>query len=318
MNRTIFNFYIFLFSIFLAIPSSGFSSNKGKLILWNKSQNVKTKTYKSLSYTPTFNSKTAFQNGGKFPYSWGIGMEGFIFSQEYTAEKLTLQNETISAYSDSLTQHIIAGEQQILIRPEIQILPFLTIYGLAGYAQGNVNPDITAHRIILQLPFQDTVYELVLDTNVIINTPTKYYGPVYGLGATISYVYRKFFIEADYNYSEVHPQDMDGKLTSHRFSPKAGMIFTSQSNGNRGSVWLGASFLKNSQTLTGKVNVRDIAGDLANYFGEKADYEAQLKPVNRWNMMVGGSWSINQHFNFALEVGFLDRKKLSLGFVYLF
>ena len=316
MNRTIINFCILLFSIFLALPNSGFSSNNGEHILWNKSQNVK--TYKNLSYTPTFNSNTAFKNGGKFPYSWGIGLEGLIFSQEYTAEILTLHNETISAYSDSITQHIIGREQQILVRPEIQILPFLTIYGLGGYAQGKITPDITAHRIILQLPFQDTIYELTLDTNVVINTPAKYNGTVYGIGTTITYVYQQFFVEADYNYSEIHLTDTDGKLRSHRFSPKAGMIFASKSNSNRGTVWIGASFLNNSQALSGKVNVRDVAGDLANYIGEEAYYEENLKPVNRWNMTVGGSWSINQHFNFALAVGFLQRKKISLGFLYRF
>ena len=85
-----------------------------------------------------------------------------------------------------------------------------------------------------------------------------------------------------------------------------------------GTVWIGASWLDDSQTLTGEVNVREVAGDLANYIGEKAIYTAAVSPTQKWNMSVGGSYSINRYFNFAVEVGFIGRQKLALGFMYRF
>jgi len=73
-----------------------------------------------------------------------------------------------------------------------------------------------------------------------------------------------------------------------------------------------------SQTLTGVVDVREFAGDLADYIGETADYVATLTPVHKWNMVVGGSWKFNNHYNVALEAGIIGRKKISLGFLYNF
>ena len=270
----------------------------------------------SLTFTPLL--KSTLQKGFHFPYSWGAGIYGFSYNQEYATKQLFLQNEKIKARSDSITHDIHAGEHQILFRPEIWVLPYLNIYGIIGYAEGNVNPDITANGIIVELPVGDTIVEVTIDTSISINEPMKYNGPVYGFGLTASYVYNQFFIELDYNYSEVHPKDMDDKLVSHRLSPKVGVIFIPKKGHIESAVWLGASWLENTQTLTGIVNVREFMGDLADYLGEEAEYTATLKPVNKWNMVIGGSMAINKHYNIALEAGFIGRKKISLGLLYRF
>ncbi len=270
----------------------------------------------ALTFPVSLKSRKSVRKGFRFPYAWGAGIEGFTFIQDYSAAKLTLQNEVIKAYSDSLTQHITGGGSQVVIRPDIWVLPFLDIYGIAGFAHGHLEPDITANGVFLELPYQDTVYTVFLDTNVIINKPTRYNGSVYGFGATAFYSYRDFFVEVDYNYSEVHPQEMNTKLVSHRFSPKIGKMFKLKKYNQMATVWLGAAFLDDSQTLTGVVNVREVAGDLANYIGEEAVYTAAINPVQRWNMAIGGTYSINYHFNVSLEVGFLGRKKLAFGFLY--
>ena len=276
----------------------------------NKSSN------RSLTFTPLL--KSNLQKGFHFPFSWGAGVYGFSYNQEYATKQLFLQNEKIKARSDSITHDIHAGENQILFRPEIWVLPYLNIYGIIGYVEGDVNPDITAHGIIVELPVGDTIVEIPIDTSVSINEPMKYNGPVYGFGITASYTYNQFFIEMDYNYSEVHPKDMDGKLVSHRLSPKVGMMFIPKKGKIESAVWLGASWLENTQTLTGIVNVREILGDLADYLGEEAEYTAALTPVNKWNMVIGGSLAINKHYNIALEAGFIGRKKISLGILYRF
>ena len=100
------------------------------------------------------------------------------------------------------------------------------------------------------------------------------------------------------------------KQTPNLPNPKKGKI--------ESAVWLGASWLENTQTLTGIVNVREILGDLADYLGEEAEYTAALTPVNKWNMVIGGSLAINKHYNIALEAGFIGRKKISLGILYRF
>ena len=254
----------------------------------------------------------------KFPFSWGASMEGVVFRQHYETEQLFLRNDKITAYSDSLTQVINAGEYQLLFRPQIWVLPFVNVYGILGYVQGDVTPNIIAHGITIKLPVLDSIYEVNIDTSMTVNEPMKYNGPVYGFGITVSYIYKNFMISLDYNYSEVHPKEMDGKLISHRISPKLGYVLTSKNKKNEEVLWLGASWLNNTQTLTGVISVREFAGDLADYLGEEADYVATLTPVDKWNMVAGGSWSYNKHFNLAIEVGFIGRRKVSLGFLYLF
>ncbi len=307
---------VFLFSmLFLLTDIPALAGNNTGNRLLDQSvfrQNLKP----LLTYTPPLFSHDKSRK--KFPYAWGVGIEGFTFVQHYTANKLTLHNEIIKAYSDSLTQDITGGGSRVVIRPGIWVLPYLNLYGIVGFAYGHLEPDITANGINLELPYQDTVYTVFLDTSVVINKPTRYNGSVYGFGATAFYSYQHFFVEVDYNYSEVHPQEMNSKLVSHRFSPKIGRVFTNKQRNHSGTIWVGASWLEDSQTLTGEVNVREVVGDLANYIGEKAIYTAAVSSVQRWNMAVGGSCTISRHFNFAAEVGFLGRKKLALGFMYRF
>ncbi len=293
------------------------NGGNGNLILQNQTDVSSRFEMIPVTYTPVLQQGN-LKKGFHFPTSWGAGLEGFVYSQQYTTKQLYLQNDKIKAHSDSLEQDIVAGEYQMLFKPEIQILPFLNIYGLVGYTQGNVTPDITAKNIIVEIPFQDTTYEITIDTSVVVNEPMKYNGPVYGFGLTASYVYNNIFVEFDYNYSVVYPKDMDGNLVSNRLSPKAGYLINTKNVKSNGAVWLGASWLNNTQTLTGVVDVREFAGDLANIIGETADYTAMLTAVNKWNMVVGGSWRFNNHFNVALEAGFIGRKKISLGFLYSF
>ncbi len=271
----------------------------------------------SLTYTP-LSEKYKIKPGFAFPFSWGVGLQGFAYSQQYDTKELFIHNNKISAHSDSLAYNITAGEYQLFIRPEIWVLPYLNVYGIFGYVEGNITPDITVHGIVVEWPVFDTVYDIYIDTSIVVSDPMKYNGPVYGIGATASYVFHSFFVELDYNYSVVFPKDMDGKLKSHRISPKAGWMFSSVKSKIEGAAWLGASWLENTQTLTGVVNVRDFAGDLADLLGEEADYVATLTPVNKWNMVIGGSLTLNKHYNLACEVGLIGRKKLSLGFVYRF
>jgi hypothetical protein len=266
------------------------------------------------TYTPPLFSNGHIKHG--FPFSWGAGFDSFIFAQHYAASKLTLQNEIVKAYSDSLTQNILGGGSRMVLRPDIWVLPYLNVYGMVGYSRGYLKPDITANGINLEFPYQDTVYTIFLDTNVIINKPSRYSGLVYGIGATFFYSYLHYFIEVDYNYSEVRPKGMNSVLVSHRFSPKIGRVLFTKRHNHSVTIWLGASWLEDSQTLTGVVNVREVAGDLANYIGEEAVYTVEVSPVQRWNMALGGSYSINRHFDFAVEIGFIGRKKLALGFLY--
>lgn len=277
---------------------------------------VKNKFNMLLAFPLSKQNNNKKQKGFKLPYAWGVSLEGFAYEQEYTANKLTLHTDVVKAYSDSLTQYISGGMSQVVVRPEIWLLPYLDVYGIIGFAHGHLEPDITANGVNLEIPYQDTVYTLFIDTNIVISKPSRYNAIVYGFGVTASYSYSDFFVEVDYNYSEVHPKEMAGKLISNRVSPKVGKMFKFKKRNQAGSVWLGASWLDDSQTLTGVVNVRDVAGDLANYIGEKAVYTAAVSPVNRWNMTLGGSYTLNYHFNFALEVGFIDRKKFAIGFMY--
>ncbi len=311
--KTVNRLAVISFLLFL-IPELLLAEGKGESHFISNSKRF---TTTPVTYTTVY-LKNSLKQAFRFPFSWGAGIEGFIYSQHYTTKQLYLQNEKITAYSDSLEQDITAGENQIMIKPEIWVLPFLNLYSLFGYTEGNVTPDIIAKSITVKIPFQDTSYEVTIDTSVVVNQPMKYNGPVYGFGLTASYAYENVFVELDYNYSVVYPKDMEGNLVSHRLTPKAGYLINTTNSKNNGAVWLGASWLDNSQILTGVVDVREFAGDLADYIGETADYVATLTPVRKWNMVVGGSWKFNNHYNVALEAGIIGRKKISLGFLYNF
>ncbi len=264
--------------------------------------------------------KSLRNEGHNIPLPFGVGITSFYYKQKFIASSLTLTSvspingDTIHAWADTLIQDTQAGEVQMIIKPNVWLLPFLNIYGIFGYTSGTVNPNLTVPRVVVDFP---GIGEQTIDSTVAITDKILYNGPIYGIGATVSIGIRSFFFLADYHYSETYPNDFNGKFIYNVFSPKAGVIF-SFSNKVQINLWTGAMYFSNKQIMHGEVKVSDISEVLANLIGDDANYEGNIAPLYTWNMLAGTVIEVNKHHFFLIEGGFIHRTQLKVGYEFRF
>lgn len=262
--------------------------------------------------------KWATKNDRKFSLPFGVGINSIYYNQAYTASNLLLSSDStsITARADSMYQNTTAYEMKAYIRPNIWLFPFLNVYAIYGYTKGVISPNLVVPSIILEnVPILDS---MVVDTTFEIHDDIGYVGPTYGAGATLSLGYRFMFLMVDYNYSVTNPTDLDENLHNHFFSPKAGILVGKNDKIIHGAIWVGAMFISNDQSFSGKVNIEDINPIFVPLLGEEANYYGSIKANQRWNMVIGGSIVINNHHHIVLEAGFLERKQISLGYDFRF
>lgn len=266
---------------------------------------------------PVFGKK-ARENGRSLPLPFGAGIYAIYYDQGYTASNLRMvpDSSTIVARADSLYQNTTAYEFKTQIRPNLWLFPFLNVYGIFGYTKGVISPNLIVPYIVLEnVPVFDT---LVIDSTFEIHDDIAYVGPTYGFGATFSMGFRSFFVMADYNYTITDPTDLEDNLHNHFFSPKIGVLLGNKKRKSFGAMWVGAMYIYNDQSFSGKIDVAEINPSLVFLLGEEATYSGTISANERWNFVIGGSWVINNRHHIVLEAGFFERKQISFGYDFRF
>ncbi|HWA84894.1 MAG TPA: hypothetical protein VG710_01615 [Opitutus sp.] len=156
----------------------------------------------------------------------------------------------------------------ITVRPNLWLLPFLQLYGVAGH----VVSDTTVSNIPL-------VGEVV----------SRNTGTYYGGGAVLAYGRHDWFASVDVNYTYADMSGVDDSQRTLTLQPQIGRNF------GRLSTWLGAMYEDTAETTSG---VFPLTG-----FGD-VPYRVKLKTASPWNGRVGAQWNFNPHVGLAAELGF--------------
>jgi hypothetical protein len=266
---------------------------------------------------PLFGKK-AKKSGRDLSLPFGVGLYSMYYDQDYVASnlRLTPDSSSLVARADTLYQNTSAYESVLQIRPNLWLFPFLNVYGIIGYSRGVISPNLVIPYIVIEnIPIIDSI---IIDSTFEIHDDIAYVGLNYGVGATFSMGFNSFFVMTDYNYTITDPTDLEENLHTHIFSPKVGVLLGNKNSKSFGALWLGAMYMHNDQSFSGKIGVAEINPDLVALLGEEATYSGVISAKQRWNFIIGSSWVINNHHHITLEVGFWERKQISLGYDFRF
>ncbi len=308
-----------LFQLSLVSQQQGFGYIKNKqTISFSGIENSHKPDIKPVVNIPPVFGKKARKKGASLSLPFGVGIYSLTYDQGYLASNLRLTSDSsaIAARADTIYQNTSASEFKAQIRPNLWLFPFLNIYGIFGYTKGVIYPSLVVPYIVVEnIPIIDSI---IIDTTFEIHDRIEYLGPTYGVGATLSMGFNLLFFSADYNYSVTNPEDIDENLHNHFFSPKIGVFLGNKKRKSFGALWVGAMYISNDQSFSGKMSVEDITPELVFIFGEEANYSGKITAINRWNLVVGGSLVINSHHHIVLEAGTIGRKQISFGYDFRF
>ena len=177
-----------------------------------------------------------------------------------------------------------------IMRFDAWVLPFLNVYGIAGYVSGEGRTTVTLPAIP-PITSEPRRFPATID----------YKGPTYGGGVTLAGGYKHLFVAIDANYTITDLQEaFTADINTLTVSPRVG--WNGKFGWFKGAVWAGGMFIRPSQILTAEAKLPS---------GERLTLRIRQRAIGLWNTVLGFSWDITPHFDFLVEGGFGKRDQVT-------
>jgi hypothetical protein len=215
------------------------------------------------------------------------------------------------------------------VRPDIWILPFLNLYGIIGKAWAVTDVNISYPIEIRALAELD--------------------GMSFGIGGTFAGGVGKYFAVLDINKVWTYMSNFDEPVGTSVISPRFGRTFPVGKNPESNiGFWIGAMRISMGGITNGVIALKDVlpqevwdnldnkVDDFNDWYdsnparwGEKPvenlkdivdgiaedpggstiQYSLAKEPLGPWNMVIGGQYQYNKHWQFRAEGGVIGNRK---------
>jgi hypothetical protein len=235
--------------------------------------------------------KSAKDKGFDLPLPLGIGLTYTYIHQNMVVSDVRIHDRPLNLnIRDAETTTHTA-----IFRADAWVFPFLNVYGLLGQTIGDTRP------------------ALVFPNGQVLETKVDYSRFSYGAGMTVAGGWKSFFLTLDANWtsgpivSTEKGQVGDEPIQSLTFAPRFGILMSSGHLGT-GSLWIGGMCLIATSEIHDKVDLspHPLLARLVDM--NSLSYSVQVKPKDKWNLLIGGNWELNKRWSLTGEVGgVLDR-----------
>ena len=179
----------------------------------------------------------------------------------------------------------------LITRVDGWVLPFLNVYGFAGYSWVDTSVPITVDG-----PMQGPPVDILINE--------VFTGPTYGIGTTLVGGYESIFVMFDANYSIVDLEQFSSEIQKTTVGIRSGLRGTWQEL--TGAVWIGAMWLEPETTLEGTVETGVALLDPVAFSVD----QTTDKP---WNFLMGFHWEASPHCMLTFEGGVGPRRQVTTG-----
>ena len=191
------------------------------------------------------------------------------------------------------------------------VLPFLDLYAVAGYVDGQADVEI-----------RPAVLPILRPCSPKFDIRLEYEGPTLGLGGTLAGGFKPVkdrptivFGLADLNFTKTFLDfkdlvasldTVDVMVYSMRLGVRERILQHPSLGDLHISLWGGAMYQGVQEVMTGRLEILDL------------NFRANVEAINPWNTIVGGRLEIGKNINMTVEVGIGERESLMLEASYRF
>lgn len=250
--------------------------------------------------------------GFELPLPLGVSANFYAEEQNFDLTDLSLGfgGRAQTAIGTFLEASQLETEQaNVNARFDVWLLPFLNVYGLLGYTEGNTEGVVLVPSIPLLPPF-------VVTDPFVLPIDVDYEGPTYGGGVTIAGGFPPIegrsllvFAVADGNFTETDLDFLDddlkngSEIETYVFSGRLGL------RGNltgdlKGGFWLGAMCQDVDKTQIGVIPSLGLS------------FTIEQEAEDPCNGLVGGQLEYGEHLQAVLEFG-VGKRKAVIGSIAL-
>ena len=198
------------------------------------------------------------------------------------------------------------------MRLDAWLLPFINIYGIFGYLDGNTELDVNVPGLTIDVPI---IGPVPIFDPFTIPVDVDYEGVTYGGGLNLAIGYENIFGTLDMNYTRSDINITDGEITTLTISPRLGILVESSAIKGSAALWIGAMYMDYKETIADSINLKQIDPTLP---ALTLDYEVKIKNEEKLNFIFGGQWEISKRWQIVAEGGIGNRKQLIIGAFFRF
>jgi hypothetical protein len=251
--------------------------------------------------------------GYDLPLPFGAGANFVWMDQGIDIRELTVGVGSRSTEPGFITfSNARSRNTATTVRLDAWLLPFMNIYGLFGYLDGNTELDINVPGLTVDVPI---IGPVPIFDPFTIPVDVDYDGVTYGGGVTLAGGYKRMFGSLDMNYTRSDINLTDGEVTTLTISPRLGILFDPPAIKGSGALWIGAMYMDYKETISDSINLKQIDPSLPSLI---LDYEVKIKNKEKFNFIFGGQWEITKRWQIMAEGGVGERKQLILGAFFRF
>lgn len=267
------------------------------------------------------------KKGFLLPYPIGVSINAYSAVQDVTISDLAVgvNDKPMESLDDVVGfSKVTASVQDINVRTDLWILPFLDVYGILGKTWVQTDVGIGS----------------IMNKPVDMNTEADFDGYVYGIGAMLTGGIHSFFFSLDASKIWTHLGELKGNNSAVNMGLRSGYIFHFHNNPERNlSIWTGATRLYLSSDTEGTINLSEVMPDMGGDYKNSEWYEAlaprkqelvdelvekagdkentlhytlKKRPSKNWSMILGTQFQLDRHWQFRAETNFLGGRKSGL------
>lgn len=249
--------------------------------------------------------------GYQVPLPFGIGVTAYSARQPVNIQDLQLGrngNPPVSVTNFLQIDRVDTSQQNVSMKFDVLIFPFLDVYGIAGYTKGTT-------KGVIQVP-ADPLLGIVESRQLQLDA--AFSGPTYGAGVTLQGGTKvsdwrdlTALVVADWNRTRTNLSFENESLIAETkpvatvFSARAG-LHGAVGNSTAAALWIGAMHQSIQQTVAGSVANTDL------------QFIVVQSPTQPWNTLLGGLLEFGKNGYVLFEEGFGDRKSILATAVYRF
>jgi len=162
------------------------------------------------------------EKGYDLPLPFGVGANLVLMDQGIDVRNLEIgisaPNLNVSGVTFSNTR---AHDRANTARLDMWLLPFVNIYGLFGYINGEVELDVNVPAISIDLP---NIGNIPISDAQTVKLSIDYNGTTYGGGLTLAGGYKNFFGSLDANYTYSNIDVANSEIKTFTISPRLGIL----------------------------------------------------------------------------------------------
>lgn len=252
--------------------------------------------------------------GYELPKPYGISVIYLGMRQDISVQSIDIdfQNPLIGDLVEGLdltAKDASVDVDNVSLRADLWVLPFLNIYGILGHTKGVVKAkgSISGEYHIGPWPIPIEIEG--------VNIDFEYEGITYGGGFILAGGYERFFAMIDTNYTYTKLDIAEGHTKAFITAPRVGYEFTVLGRPLR--VWTGAMYQDIEQTIKGDIyDILDLgAGEDIAGAGE---FTVKQKGAHPWTYTAGFNLEVTKYWDIVVEAGFGHNNTIMAGSGYRF